>query len=63
MAVPVKIITERLNVVITRDYTIFLSIGSGSALTFDCSSNQILKGDILHGAWSPKSLSTNISSS
>jgi hypothetical protein len=67
MAIPAKIITRRLTVVITRDFTIFISLNKlqggihirtpTPTLTFNCASNQILQGDILEGRWSPKSLS------
>jgi hypothetical protein len=51
ISAPINSITQRLNVVITRDYTIFISIGEGGALTYDCNSNQIRQGDILDGRW------------
>jgi hypothetical protein len=55
ISAPASVITQRVNVVITRDYTIYVSLGQGGSLTYDRAKNQVVTGDILKDAWWPTS--------
>lgn len=50
---PMNTITQRVNLVFTRDYTISISLGQGGIVTYDCTKNQVVKGDVLEGKWAP----------
>jgi hypothetical protein len=54
ISAPASVITQRLNAIITRDYNIYVSIGQGGSLIYDCKANQVKTGDTLKGTWWPQ---------
>jgi hypothetical protein len=56
---PVKTIVERVQIILTNDYTILYSLGQGGAVTYNCKNNSVIKGDILQGKWKPDSKPTS----
>jgi hypothetical protein len=51
---PIATITQRVKLVLTQRYTISISLGQGgNAISYDCQTNKVTKGDILSGSWAP----------
>lgn len=54
-ACPISTITQRVKVVITKDYTILISLADPTQVTtYDCKNNKIIQNDILSGKWWPQ---------
>ena len=43
--VPMKSFLQRVNIFMTKQYTVWQSVGQGGAVTYDCQSGQVTQGD------------------